>query len=132
MCDVNFGSKLARYQTNTSAEVLDTITNIQPKESGGGSGETRESIVYNMAEDMLKKLPPNYVPHEVSLSIQIISSKTNPNKNTHFEHLNSLSLWDSGESQTSEDGGSEPNEHLPSSGSGSNAEDHQCGASESD
>ncbi|CAG5978557.1 unnamed protein product [Menidia menidia] len=53
------------YQTNTSAEVLDTITNIQPKESGGGSGETRESIVYKMAEDMLEKLPPNYVPHEV-------------------------------------------------------------------
>uniref|UniRef100_A0A671YVZ2 Dynein axonemal heavy chain 8 n=1 Tax=Sparus aurata TaxID=8175 RepID=A0A671YVZ2_SPAAU len=53
------------YQTNTSAEVLDTITNIQPKESGGGSGETRESIVYNMAKDMLDKLPPYYVPHEV-------------------------------------------------------------------
>ncbi|CAK6957757.1 dynein axonemal heavy chain 8-like [Scomber scombrus] len=53
------------YQTNTSAEVLDTITNIQPKESGGGSGATRESIVYSMAEDMLNKLPPNYVPHEV-------------------------------------------------------------------
>uniref|UniRef100_A0AAX7VFT7 AAA+ ATPase domain-containing protein n=1 Tax=Astatotilapia calliptera TaxID=8154 RepID=A0AAX7VFT7_ASTCA len=53
------------YQTNTSAEVLDTITNIQPKESGGGSGVTRESVVYNMAQDMLEKLPPNYVPHEV-------------------------------------------------------------------
>lgn len=54
-----------RYQTNTSAEVLNTITNIQPKESGGGSGVTRESIVYNMAEDMLNKLPPDYVPHQV-------------------------------------------------------------------
>ncbi|XP_032364203.1 dynein heavy chain 8, axonemal [Etheostoma spectabile] len=53
------------YQTNTSAEVLDTITNIQPKESAGGSGVTRESIVQNMAQDMLGKLPPNYVPHEV-------------------------------------------------------------------
>ncbi|XP_039872861.1 dynein heavy chain 8, axonemal-like isoform X1 [Simochromis diagramma] len=53
------------YQTNTSAEVLDTITNIQPKESGGGSGVTRESVVYNIAQDMLEKLPPNYVPHEV-------------------------------------------------------------------
>ncbi|KAI3374766.1 hypothetical protein L3Q82_021323, partial [Scortum barcoo] len=53
------------YQTNTSAEVLDIITNIQPKESGGGSGETRESIVYNMAGDMLEKLPPNYLPHLV-------------------------------------------------------------------
>ncbi|CAL8304972.1 unnamed protein product [Merluccius merluccius] len=54
------------YQTNTSADVLDTITNIQPKESGGGAGETRESIVYRLAQDMLDKLPPDYVPHEVS------------------------------------------------------------------
>ncbi|NWV35924.1 DYH8 protein, partial [Grantiella picta] len=49
------------YQRNTSADVLDTITNIQPKESGGGSGETRESVVYRTAEDMLEKLPPDYV-----------------------------------------------------------------------
>ena len=54
-----------RYQTNTSANVLETITNIQPKESGGGAGETRESIVYRLADEMLQKLPPNYVPHEV-------------------------------------------------------------------
>uniref|UniRef100_A0A672G3C9 Uncharacterized protein n=1 Tax=Salarias fasciatus TaxID=181472 RepID=A0A672G3C9_SALFA len=53
------------YQTNTSALVFDTITNIQPKESGGGSGETRESAVYSMAEDMLRKLPRDYVPHKV-------------------------------------------------------------------
>ncbi|KAM4579488.1 dynein axonemal heavy chain 8-like, partial [Fundulus diaphanus] len=58
------------YQANTSAEVLDTIINIQPKESGGGSGVTRESIVYNMAEDMLEKLPPDYVPHEVKARLQ--------------------------------------------------------------
>ncbi|XP_035999780.1 dynein heavy chain 8, axonemal [Fundulus heteroclitus] len=58
------------YQANTSAEVLDTIINIQPKESGGGSGATRESIVYNMAEDMLEKLPPDYVPHEVKARLQ--------------------------------------------------------------
>ncbi|KAL2306085.1 hypothetical protein Nmel_003990 [Mimus melanotis] len=53
------------YQKNTSADVLDTITNIQPKESGGGSGETREAVVYRSAEDMLEKLPPDYIPHEV-------------------------------------------------------------------
>ncbi|NXK54721.1 DYH8 protein, partial [Chauna torquata] len=33
------------YQSNTAADVLDTITNIQPKESGAGPGETREAIV---------------------------------------------------------------------------------------
>ncbi|XP_077580363.1 dynein axonemal heavy chain 8-like [Stigmatopora nigra] len=58
------------YQKNTSAEVLDTITNIQPKESGGGSGATRESIVYAMAEDMLDKLPRDYIPHEVRASLK--------------------------------------------------------------
>ncbi|NWX18802.1 DYH8 protein, partial [Aegotheles bennettii] len=49
------------YQSNTAADVLDTITNIQPKESGVGPGETREAIVYRLAEDMLEKLPPDYV-----------------------------------------------------------------------
>jgi len=53
------------YQTNTAKTVLDTILNIQPKESGGGSGETRESVVYRIAQDMLDKLPPDYIPHEV-------------------------------------------------------------------
>lgn len=50
-------------------------------------------------------------------------------KKTTTKNCLSLHL---GESQTGEDGRSEPNEHLPSSGSGSNAEDHQRGASEFD
>ncbi len=53
------------YQTNTSDHMLEQIVNIQPKESSGGAGETRESVVYRMAEDMLSKLPPDYIPHEV-------------------------------------------------------------------
>ena len=38
---------------------------IQPKDSGGGSGETREAKVYRLADDMLDKLPVDYLPHEV-------------------------------------------------------------------
>lgn len=32
-------------------------------------GETREAIVYRLSEDMLSKLPPNYVAHEVSRAL---------------------------------------------------------------
>ncbi|KAM6355884.1 LOW QUALITY PROTEIN: dynein axonemal heavy chain 8 [Podargus strigoides] len=53
------------YQSNTAADVLDTITNIQPKERGAGAGESHEAIIYRLAEDMLEKLPPDYIPHEV-------------------------------------------------------------------
>ena len=53
------------YQSNMAKEVLDTIMSIQPKDSGGGSGETRESVVYRLAGDMLGKLPADYLPHEV-------------------------------------------------------------------
>lgn len=62
---LNSSVLFVRYQSNTASAVLETITNIQPKESGGGMGETREAIVYKLSEDMLSKLPPDYIPHEV-------------------------------------------------------------------
>uniref|UniRef100_A0A8B9E3A9 Dynein axonemal heavy chain 8 n=1 Tax=Anser cygnoides TaxID=8845 RepID=A0A8B9E3A9_ANSCY len=69
------------YQSNTAADVLDTITNIQPKESGAGPGETREAIVYHLAEDMLEKLPPDYIPHEVK------------DRLIKMGHLNSMNIF---------------------------------------
>lgn len=53
------------YQTNLANETLSTIISIQPKDSGGGAGETREASVQRLASEMLEKLPPDYVPHEV-------------------------------------------------------------------
>ncbi|CAO2608635.1 Dynein axonemal heavy chain 8 [Lemmus lemmus] len=69
------------YQSNTASAVLETITNIQPKESGGGMGETREAIVYRLSEDMLSKLPPDYVPHEVKARL------------IKMGHLNSMNIF---------------------------------------
>nr|XP_018669928.1 dynein heavy chain 5, axonemal-like isoform X1 [Ciona intestinalis]XP_026692815.1 dynein heavy chain 5, axonemal-like isoform X1 [Ciona intestinalis] len=53
------------YQTNTANQVFTTTQSIQPKDSGGGSGETRESVVERLATEMLEKLPPDYRAHEV-------------------------------------------------------------------
>ncbi|KAL7373953.1 hypothetical protein ABVT39_018239 [Epinephelus coioides] len=58
------------YQTNLANETLSTIINIQPKDSGGGAGETREASVQRLASEMLEKLPHDYVPHEVKGQLQ--------------------------------------------------------------
>lgn len=67
------------YQTNTAKTVLDTILNIQPKESSGGTGETRESVVYRIAQDMLDKLPQDYIPHEVKARLNKMDPLTSMN-----------------------------------------------------
>lgn len=56
-----------RYQINTAKNILDTILSMQPKEGGQQGGETREAVVLNLAQDMLEKLPPDYIQHEVRL-----------------------------------------------------------------
>ena len=56
-----------RYSTNTSNNMLSTIVSIQPKDAGSGGGETRESVVYKLANDMLEKLPEDYIAHEVNI-----------------------------------------------------------------
>ncbi|XP_078698147.1 dynein axonemal heavy chain 5-like [Branchiostoma floridae x Branchiostoma belcheri] len=58
------------YQTNMANMVLNTIMNIQPKDSGGGGGETRETVVARQATEMLEKLPPDFIPHEVKDRLQ--------------------------------------------------------------
>ncbi|XP_034144998.1 dynein heavy chain 5, axonemal isoform X2 [Esox lucius] len=59
------------YQSKLAKDVLDTILSIQPKDSSSGGGETREAIVARLADDMLEKLPPDYVPFESSPHIQV-------------------------------------------------------------
>ena len=62
------------YQTNKTKDILDTIISVQPKESGGSGGETREAAVARMAKDMLTKLPPPYDNLEVKERTKEISS----------------------------------------------------------
>ncbi|XP_059149715.1 dynein axonemal heavy chain 5-like isoform X1 [Physella acuta] len=52
------------YQNVTAKSILDTILNIQPKDSSSSGGETRESMVYKFCDDVLNKLPTDYDPFE--------------------------------------------------------------------
>ncbi|XP_026149068.1 dynein heavy chain 5, axonemal isoform X2 [Mastacembelus armatus] len=58
------------YQCKVAKDVLDTILSIQPKDSSSGGVETREAVVSRLADDMLKKLPPDYGPFEVRERLQ--------------------------------------------------------------
>ncbi|XP_020559538.1 dynein heavy chain 5, axonemal isoform X3 [Oryzias latipes] len=58
------------FQSKQAKDVLDTILSIQPKDSSSGGGETREAAVSRMADDMLEKLPPDYIPFEVRERLQ--------------------------------------------------------------
>ena len=59
------------YQINKVSGILDQIIRIQPKENTGvGKGATREDIVSKIAEEMLQKMPRDYVPHEVKQAIE--------------------------------------------------------------
>lgn len=66
------GRFIDRYQSNTASRMLFTIVSIQPKESAAGGGETRESLVARLAQEMLDKLPPNYDFFEVKDRLKIM------------------------------------------------------------
>ncbi|XP_072536415.1 dynein axonemal heavy chain 5 isoform X2 [Salminus brasiliensis] len=61
-------------QTNMASEILSTIINIQPKDSSSGGDETRETTVLRLANEMLEKLPADYVAHEEIDRMQYIIS----------------------------------------------------------
>ncbi|XP_066913562.1 dynein axonemal heavy chain 5-like [Clytia hemisphaerica] len=58
------------YQSSVAKSCLATILSIQPKDSAATGGETREAVVQRLADDMLEKLPPNYLKHEVRSKLQ--------------------------------------------------------------
>jgi len=53
------------FQRQSAKRVLDTILDMQPKDSAGTGGETRETVVYKMSQELITKCPPEYNPHEV-------------------------------------------------------------------
>ena len=61
------------YQICKANTIFDQIIRIQPKENSAVSeGATREDIVLQLAEEMIQKLPKDYVSHEVKIAIEKI------------------------------------------------------------
>lgn len=95
--------KISFSQINTAKGILDTILSVQPKESGSGkAGETREAIVFKIAEDMLRKLPrwddnvimyERYPTRTILWLVQGLRSPRGeggvdpPGRNVAYEHL---------------------------------------------
>ncbi|XP_046493196.1 dynein axonemal heavy chain 8 [Neodiprion pinetum] len=67
------------HQSSATQDVLDTITSVQPKESGGGGGESRESVVMKLAKEMLDKLPPDYDPFQVKERLKMMGHTASMN-----------------------------------------------------
>lgn len=63
-----------RYLSTTANASLDTILSIQPKDSSSGGEETREAIVYRQAQEMLAKLPADYIAHEVKAQFEMMGA----------------------------------------------------------
>lgn len=69
--NINLDIFVYSYQSKFVKIVLDTILEIQFKDSsGGGSGEIREFIVYRICDDMLEKLFNDYDFFEVKVRLE--------------------------------------------------------------
>merc|ERR1711933_328185 len=49
------------YRLKEANEMLATITDTQPKDSGGGAGKSVDEIVKTLAQDYAAKTPPDFV-----------------------------------------------------------------------
>ena len=63
------------FRTAQTTAVLATILDISPKDSGGGSGESREDIVLRTVDELEGKLPPNYMGEEVKACIKALGAQ---------------------------------------------------------
>lgn len=65
------------YRLKEAAEMITTIIETQPKDSGGSGGKSMDEIVKEQALDLLEKMPPDFV--EEIFRAQIAKLKGPPN-----------------------------------------------------
>ncbi|CAE8603461.1 unnamed protein product [Polarella glacialis] len=65
------------YRLKEASEMIATIIETQPKDSGGGGGKSMDEIVKDLCTELLEKLPPDFV--EEIFRAQIVKLKGPPN-----------------------------------------------------
>jgi len=63
------------YRTQLTSNVLETILDISPKDSGGGGGESREDLVLRIVNDLESKVSPDYKMGEVKVTIKAMGAQ---------------------------------------------------------
>ena len=66
------------FRTRQTASVLATVLDVQPKQGGGGGGETREDAVLRMVKALQEKLPANYRADDVRDAIKRLGGMAKP------------------------------------------------------
>merc|ERR1719478_450385 len=62
------------FRTAQTTDVLSTILDISPKDSGGGGGESREDAVLRVVAELEGKLPPDYHGEETKIAIKALGA----------------------------------------------------------
>lgn len=65
------------FRENESIDLINTIKETRPKDSSGGSGQTREEMVSEKAKELLEKLPPDYIENDVDEYIKKLGGPKN-------------------------------------------------------
>lgn len=74
------------FRLKQSIEMINTLLDIQPKESSGGGGKSREEEVKDKLEkELLPQLPTDFIPQEVKDRLKVLKGPrglaTEPGKN---------------------------------------------------
>jgi len=65
------------YRLKEATEMITTIIETQPKDTGGGSGKSVDEIVKEQCQDLLSKMPPDFVEEIFRAQIQKLKGPPN-------------------------------------------------------
>merc|ERR1719198_633325 len=66
------------YRLKDNSEMISTIIETQPKDTGGGSGKSVDEVVKELCEDLLGKMPPDFIEEVFRAQIQKLKGPPMP------------------------------------------------------